>query len=323
MALVGFKLVTVKLLPFDNKSELQVVVDLPRGTSLEETDRVLADIADRIGNLKELASIQAYTGTAAPFNFNGLVRHAHLRSDAEQGDLQINLLPKHDRGRSSHDIALEVRKRIAGLAVPERTVIKVAEVPPGPPVMATLLAEIYGPDAETRRAVAREVRTLFRSVPFIVDDDDSFGVQAPRKRIALNQDNLEYYKVDERDVYDTLQVLLGGIPPLSAEHDRVMICGNPEMLVALKAGLISHGFTGADRRRERCNAMTEDSERTDGEGNIGRVRDGPSSAANAIWLGVPEMLCCQLYGTTISIRSSPTKTSPEKCCRTSDVSSAA
>ena len=212
MALVGFKLVTVKLLPFDNKSELQVVVDLPRGTSLEETDRVLADIAGRIGNLKELASIQAYTGIAAPFNFNGLVRHSYLRSDAEQGDLQINLLPKHDRARSSHDIALEVRKRIAGLAVPERTAIKVVEVPPGPPVMATLLAEIYGPDAETRRAVAREVRTLFRSVPFIVDDDDSFGVQAPRKRIALNQDNLEYYKVDERDVYDTLQVLLGGMP---------------------------------------------------------------------------------------------------------------
>jgi multidrug efflux pump subunit AcrB len=212
MALVGFKLVTVKLLPFDNKSELQVVVDLPRGTSLEETDRVLADIAGRIGNLKELASIQAYAGTATPFNFNGLVRHSYLRSDAEQGDLQINLLPKHDRARSSHDIALEVRKRIAGLAVPEPTSIKVVEVPPGPPVMATLLAEIYGPDADTRRAVAREVRALFRSVPFIVDDDDSFGVQAPRKRIALNQDNLEYYKVDERDVYDTLQVLLGGMP---------------------------------------------------------------------------------------------------------------
>jgi len=212
LSLFGFKLVTVKLLPFDNKSELQVVVDLPRGSSLEETDRVLQDAALRLADLGELASIQAYAGTAAPFNFNGLVRHYYLRNDAEQGDLQINLTPKSARKRASHEIALEVRRRLKGLKVPEHTSIKVVEVPPGPPVIATLLAEIYGPDAETRRAVAREVRSIFRSVPFIVDDDDSFGVQASRRRIAINQDNLEFYKVDERDVYDSLQALLSGVP---------------------------------------------------------------------------------------------------------------
>ncbi|MDX2203637.1 MAG: efflux RND transporter permease subunit [Hyphomicrobiaceae bacterium] len=210
LSLFGLKLVTVKLLPFDNKSELQVVVDLPRGTSLEDTDRVLQEAARRLADLAELSSIQAYAGTAAPYNFNGLARRYYLRADAEQGDLQINLAPKHDRSRTSHDIALDVRQRLKDLAVPERTSIKVVEVPPGPPVMATLLAEIYGPDAETRRAVAREVRAIFRSVPFIVDDDDSFGVEAPRLRVAINQDNLEFYKVDERDVYDTLQTYLSG-----------------------------------------------------------------------------------------------------------------
>jgi len=145
LLLVAFKLVTVKLLPFDNKSELQVVLDLPRGTSLEETDSVLAEAADRLKALKEIASIQGYAGVAAPFNFNGLVRHYYLRTEPEQGDMQVNLLPKSERGRSSHEIALDVRERLKDLKLPERASLKVVEVPPGPPVIATLLAEIYGP----------------------------------------------------------------------------------------------------------------------------------------------------------------------------------
>ena len=206
------KWVTVKLLPFDNKSELQVVVDLPRGTSLEETDRVLLAAAQRLADLAELSSIQAYAGTAAPFNFNGLVRHYYLRSEPEQGDLQVNLTPKAKRSRTSHAIALDVRKRLAGLPLPQGASIKVVEVPPGPPVISTLLAEIYGPDAETRRAIAREVRAIFRSVPFIVDDDDSFGIEAPRLRVSIDQDNLEFHKVEERDVYDTIQAYMSGVP---------------------------------------------------------------------------------------------------------------
>jgi multidrug efflux pump subunit AcrB len=212
LLLVAFKLVTVKLLPFDNKSELQVVLDLPRGTSLEETDRVLAEAADRLKALKELASIQTYAGTAAPFNFNGLVRHYYLRSEPEQGDLQIKLLPKSERGRSSHEIALDVRERLKVLKLPERASLKVVEVPPGPPVIATLLAEIYGPDPETRRQVAAHVREIFRSVPFIVDDDDSFGVQGLRLRVAIDNNNLEFHRVEERDVYDTIQAYLSGVP---------------------------------------------------------------------------------------------------------------
>jgi multidrug efflux pump subunit AcrB len=212
LLLFANKSVTVKLLPFDNKSELQVVLDLPRGASLEATDRALLDAAERLAKLPELSSVQAYAGTAAPFNFNGLVRHSYLRNDPEQGDLQINLLPKGARKRSSHEIALDVRQRLKGLGLPAGTAVKVVEVPPGPPVLATLLAEIYGPDPETRRAIAGELRKIFRSVPFIVDDDDSFGIEAPRLRVSIDQDNLEFHKVEERDVYDAIQAYMGGVP---------------------------------------------------------------------------------------------------------------
>jgi multidrug efflux pump subunit AcrB len=203
--------VTVKLLPFDNKSELQVVVDLPRGSSLEATERVLIDAARRLADLPELTSMQAYAGTAAPFNFNGLVRHYYLRNEPQQGDLMINLLPKGERERASHAIALEVRKRLAGLPMPAGSALKVVEVPPGPPVLATLLAEVYGPSAEARRAAARQLRRIFESVPFIVDTDDSFGTASERVRFAIDQDSLEFYGVEQQAVYDTLAALLGGV----------------------------------------------------------------------------------------------------------------
>ena len=212
MALFATKTVTVKLLPFDDKSELQVVVDLPSGASLEETGRVLAAAAERLKDLPELQSIQAYAGTAAPFNFNGLVRHSYLRNDPQQGDLQVNLAPKHDRNRTSHVIALDVREKLKGLAAPQGTTIKVVEVPPGPPVIATLLAEIYGEDPDVRRKVAAEVRELFRQVPYIVDDDMTSRDRAPRQRITIDQDNLEFHKVEESDVYDTIRAYLGGVP---------------------------------------------------------------------------------------------------------------
>ena len=139
--------VRVKLLPFDNKSEIQVVLDLPHGATIEDTDRMLMMAAERLKTLPELVSIQAYSGTASPFNFNGLVRHYYLRENPEQGDLSINLLPKGERSRASHAIALDIRRRLADLPLPDGSALKVVEVPPGPPVLATLLAEVYGPDA--------------------------------------------------------------------------------------------------------------------------------------------------------------------------------
>ena len=210
--LFAVKAVTVKLLPFDDKSELQAVIDLPAGSSLEETDRVLSAAGDRLKDLPELSTIQAYVGTAAPFNFNGLVRHSYLRSEPHQGDLQINLAPKGQRHRASHVIALDVRARLKGLAAPEGTVVKVVEVPPGPPVIATLLAEVYGDDPKVRRAVASELRDIFRKVPFIVDDDVTNRDRAPRLRLTIDHDNLEFHKVEERDVYDTIKAYLGGVP---------------------------------------------------------------------------------------------------------------
>ena len=203
--------VTVKLLPFDNKSELQVVIDLPEGSSLEATQRVLLDAARRIKDLPELTSLQAYAGTSMPFNFNGLVRHYYLRESPEQGDIQINLSPKHERERASHDIALDVRKLLRGLPVPDGTAVKVVEVPPGPPVLSTLLAEVYGPDPQTRRATAAKVREAFESVDFVVDVDDSFGTPPERLRIEIDQENLEYHGVQEQAVYDTLAALVGGV----------------------------------------------------------------------------------------------------------------
>jgi len=134
--------VTVKLLPFDNKSELQVVIDLPEGSSLEATERALLAAARRLADLPELDGIQAYAGTSMPFNFNGLVRHYYLRAGPEQGDLQVNLVAKSERRRASHAIALDVRERLAGLAVPAGTAVKVVEVPPGPPVLAALIGGV-------------------------------------------------------------------------------------------------------------------------------------------------------------------------------------
>jgi multidrug efflux pump subunit AcrB len=210
--LFATKDVTVKLLPFDNKSELDVVLDLQEGASLEDSERTLFAAAEIARRMPEAQSIQAYAGTAAPFNFNGLVRHYYMRESPELGELQVNLLPKSERGRSSHAVALDLRQRLKALTLPPGGVIKVVEVPPGPPVLATLLAEIYGPDTATRRAVAEQMKKIFASIPYIVDIDDSYGHPRPRLRISIDEDRLEFFGVEQSDVYDTIRMLLGGVP---------------------------------------------------------------------------------------------------------------
>ena len=202
--------VTVKLLPFDNKSELAVMIDLPEGASVEATDRVAQDVARIVLAMPEVISVQTHAGTPAPFNFNGLVRHYFLRAEPQLGEVSILLAPKGDRDRSSHDIALDIRDRLAGLDVPEGTSLKTVEPPPGPPVIATLLAEVYGPTPETRRDAATRIRAAFESIPFVVDVDDSFGTQARRLRATISTDQLEFFGVQEQDVFDTLAILNGG-----------------------------------------------------------------------------------------------------------------
>ncbi|MDE2199778.1 MAG: efflux RND transporter permease subunit [Rhodospirillales bacterium] len=205
--------VTVKLLPFDNKSELEVLVNLPPGSSLEATQQTLFAAASIAEGLHEVTSIQAYAGTAEPYDFNGLVRHYYARQAPELGDLHLVLTDKAQRDRASHAIAIDLRRRLdRGLHLPPGGVVKVVEVPPGPPVLASLLAEIYGPDAATRLAVAQEVKALFHKVPYIVDIDDSYGRPRPRLRISIDQDRLEFFNVEQSDVYDTIQMLFGGIP---------------------------------------------------------------------------------------------------------------
>ncbi|MBU1386070.1 MAG: efflux RND transporter permease subunit, partial [Alphaproteobacteria bacterium] len=210
MSMFGFRAVPVKLLPFDNKSELQVVLDMPEGTSLETTERTLAGAAAVAGSLPEVESLESYAGTAAPFNFNGLVRHYFLRAGAEQGDLAVMLAPKGERSRSSHAIALDLRERLADLPLPAGSSIKVVEAPPGPPVLATLLAEVYGPDPATRRAVAAELETLFRAEPSVVDVDNSYGVRRPVLRLIPDREKIERFGLSEREVHDSIAAVMGG-----------------------------------------------------------------------------------------------------------------
>ncbi|OYV40877.1 MAG: multidrug transporter AcrB, partial [Acidocella sp. 20-61-6] len=211
-SLFYFDLVKVKLLPFDNKSELDVVLNLPPGATLEDTERTLFAAARIAGSEPEVHSMQVYAGTPAPFDFNGLVRHYFARKSPELGELHIVLVDKDQRKRESHAIAKDLRRKLdAGLQLPPGGVVKVVEVPPGPPVVASLLAEIYGPTQVVRLAEAERVKAIFKSIPFIVDVDDSYGRPPPRLHISVNQDELEYFGVQQSDVNDTLTDLFKGV----------------------------------------------------------------------------------------------------------------
>ncbi|MBT2130447.1 efflux RND transporter permease subunit [Aliiroseovarius lamellibrachiae] len=209
LGLLYTKDVTVKLLPFDNKSELSVVIDLPEGASVEATDAVAQAVAREVMELPEVISVETHAGAASPFNFNGLVRHYYLREEPQMGEVAILLTPKSDRDRPSHDLALEIRDRISKLDVPVGTNMKTVEPPPGPPVIATLLAEVYGPTAEARRKAATKIRAAFESVPYVVDVDDSFGTQPRKLRAEISSDQLEFHGVEEGDVFQTLAMLNG------------------------------------------------------------------------------------------------------------------
>jgi multidrug efflux pump subunit AcrB len=212
LGLFATRHVTVKLLPFDNKPELAVVLDLPRGTSLEETHRTLRALADAVAPVVGVRSIGLHAGTAAPFNFNGLVRHSYLRSEPQMGDLQLNLAGRDEREGDSHALALAIRERVAAVTLPAGSTLKVVEPPPGPPVLATLIAEIYGPDDATRQAVARKIEALMREVPFLVDIENSVGVRAPRLRLAIAEDEREFHEVEHRDIQDTIRLIAGSTP---------------------------------------------------------------------------------------------------------------
>ncbi len=203
--------VVMKMLPFDNKSEFQIVLDMPEGTPVEETARVLDALAAEVAGRPEVTDYQVYAGTSAPINFNGLVRQYYLRTGPEVGDIQVNLVDKHHRDKKSHEIALEVRPALAEIGRKQGGSVKIVEVPPGPPVQAPLVAEIYGPFQETQQKLTRDVRKVFDSTPGVVDVDDSIEAPNPRLVVAIDRQKAALLGVSQADAAQTLAAGLGGL----------------------------------------------------------------------------------------------------------------
>jgi multidrug efflux pump subunit AcrB len=210
MALVYIGFVKVKMLPFDNKSEFQIVVDMPEGSTLEETERATRELARATLEQPEVTDVQTYTGTAAPFNFNGLVRHYYLRRGANVADIQVNLLPKGDRKQQSHAIAKEVRERLQPVAKQFGANVKVAEVPPGPPVLQTMVAEVYGPDPKVRQQIAGEIKNIFERTDGIVDVDWYVEDAQPKQRVIVDQEKAALNGISEEQIAATLRLATSG-----------------------------------------------------------------------------------------------------------------
>ncbi|OZA12933.1 MAG: multidrug transporter AcrB, partial [Hydrogenophilales bacterium 17-62-8] len=210
VALPAVKLVILKMLPFDNKSEFQIIVDMPIGTPLEKTAQVLSEMGAVVAGVPEVTDYQAYTGTAAPINFNGLVRQYYLRSGPEIGDLQVNLVDKHDRDRKSHQIAQAIRPAIESIAKKHGADVKVVEVPPGPPVMSPIVAEIYGPDYDAQIQVAKQVRQVFEQTEGIVAIDDTVEDDAQRFVLRVLQNKAAVAGVAQKEIVATMKMGLSG-----------------------------------------------------------------------------------------------------------------
>jgi multidrug efflux pump subunit AcrB len=210
VSLAGVKLVVLKMLPFDNKSEFQVVVDMPAGTPLEVTAAALRDLGAHLATIPEVTDTQAYAGLSAPINFNGLVRQYYLRALPEQGDLQVNLAPKEARSRKSHDIAQSVRARLEEIGQKWGAKVKVVEVPPGPPVLSPIVAEVYGPDEAGRIRTAKQVREALAATPDIVGIDDTVEDAAPRIRLVVDQGKASLAGIARRDVAEAIRMGLAG-----------------------------------------------------------------------------------------------------------------
>ena len=203
--------VKVKMLPYDNKSELQVVLDMPEGTTLEATAAAARELAVLVKTRPEVTDVEVYAGTSAPFNFNGLVRHYFMRSGPLVADLQVNLAPKDERSKDSHTSAKEIRNLITPAARRLGANVKVTEVPPGPPVLSTMVAEIYGPDPARRIALAREVRTIFESTPGVVDTDWLVEDASPKLEVAIDREKAMRSGVTPEVVVKTLRIALDGM----------------------------------------------------------------------------------------------------------------
>ncbi|MGB1222000.1 MAG: efflux RND transporter permease subunit, partial [Alcanivoracaceae bacterium] len=211
MALPVAQLVVLKMLPFDNKSEIQVLVDLPEDAPLEKTLAALDALATHVETVAEVHDYQSYAGTSAPINFNGLVRQYYLREEPWQGDIQVNLVDKHERARQSHAIARDLRAPLQQLGERFDATVSIVEVPPGPPVMAPIVAEVYGPDPASRAATVARVRQAFEQTADVVDIDDTRTSAAPRWQLTVNRDRAARLGVDHTRIVQTLGAALGGL----------------------------------------------------------------------------------------------------------------
>ncbi len=246
MALVGVGWVKVKMLPFDNKSEFQVILNMPEGSALEQTAQVAREMAEAIRREPEVTDYQVYAGTAAPFNFNGLVRHYFMRRGAHIADLQINLVSKDERKAQSHDIAKRVRPRVAEIAARYGARVAVAEVPPGPPVLQTLVAEIYGPDEANRHALARRVIEIFQGAQGVVDTDWYIEADQAKIRFVVDKEKAALHGISAEEITRTLRLATQGravdILHVPADKEDVVINlelppdrrSHPEDLLALR-----------------------------------------------------------------------------------------
>ncbi len=211
MMLVPLKAVTVKMLPFDNKSELQVIIDMPEGKTLEETAALTNEMANYLKTVPEVTDYQTYVGVAAPYNFNGLVRHYFLRSSSNVADIQVNFVSKGDRKAQSHDLAKRLRPELKKIADRFGARIKVAEIPPGPPVLSTLVAEVYGPDEKRQLEIARQIRDIFEETEGVVDVD--WYVEDDQEKIFFDVDREKaaYHGISTEAVSQSIRTALNGI----------------------------------------------------------------------------------------------------------------
>ncbi len=209
-ATVGLGWVKVKMLPFDNKSEFQVILNMPEGASLEQTTAVAREMAAAIRNEPEVTNWQIYGGVASPFNFSGLVRHYFMRRGANIADVQVNLVPKNERKAQSHDIAKRIRPRLAAIAERYQARIAIAEVPPGPPVLQTLVAEIYGPDETSRLKLAEKVKTIFKQTPGVVDVDWYHEADQQKDRFVIDKEKAALHGISAATISQTLKIAVDG-----------------------------------------------------------------------------------------------------------------
>ena len=210
LSLAGFKLVVLKMLPFDNKSEIQVIVDMPEGSSLEQNARVIAELSDMIATVPEVTDYQGYVGTAAPINFNGLVRQYYLRAAANLSDIQVNLRHKSERDRKSHDIAQAMRAPLQAIGEAYGANVKIVEVPPGPPVQAPLVAEVYGIDYQGQMQVARDLRRVLEQTEGIVDVDDSIESESERWILGIDREKATRLGLNQASIANAIATLVGG-----------------------------------------------------------------------------------------------------------------